>query len=153
MADSNLETLKRIAFRFDSTRPSLRPFLQAVQLELLWLPREALEFAAEKFNVSYGAVYEEASLNPEFSLHPRGRHVIAVCRGLSCGEYGSAAILKAYEAALGIREGQTTPDANVTLCTQHCFGQCAVGPNVRVDRAVLNGQDPAQVTDVLKGLN
>ena len=150
---ADIALLNTLASRFDANRANLRPFLRAVQSELYWVPREAMEIASEIFGLSFASVYEEVSLNPEFSLEPKGKHVIAVCRGLSCSEYGSKEILKSFEMALGLKEGETSQDKRVTLCTQHCFGQCAMGPNIKVGRQMLHGQDSARVTDILKSLD
>ena len=50
-----------------------------------------------------------------FFLEPVGTHVIEVCTNLSCALCGAGEVMDALEDALGIREGETTPDGTITL--------------------------------------
>ena len=128
----------------------MTPYLRAVQSKYHWIPPDALDLACDHFGVSYPRVYEEAALSPEFCLEPRGECVVAVCKGLACSESFSADVLKDWEKALGIKEGSTTPDNKFSLCTQNCFGRCAIGPNVRIGETFLSGQKPGDAVAQLK---
>ena len=123
---------------------SLSLFLRAVQEDLNWVPREAMNLAAEHFQTTYMAVYEQVAFSPSFCLEERGRAVIAVCAGLACRDAGSPQLLDALEKVTGLRGGTTKDDGSLSLCRQGCFGLCAIGPNVRVKGRVFTGQDPAQ---------
>ena len=94
------------------------------------------------------------------AFEPAAREMvnIIVCRGLSCSDAFSADVLKDYEKALGTREGGRTPEG-ICLKTQHCFGRCAIGPNVRVKKGGLEKdfacQTPGQsraVVDLARSL-
>ena len=75
---------------------------------------------------------------------------VEVCRGNSCSASHAKDVLKDWEQALGLREGQTSADGAATLCTQNCFGRCAVGPNVRVNENFYSWQSPGMARDILK---
>ena len=146
-----MSSLSEIAARFPPGDPaSLRPFLSAVQAAYNWIPPEALDLACDHFGVSYPKAYEEASLNPEFCTEPRGRHVVTICRGLACTEAQGPDVLADWSAALKLKDGETTPDGEFTLLTQHCFGRCAVGPNIKIDNNALSGQQPGMAVSHLK---
>ena len=139
----NEEALKSIAALFppgDATQ--VRPYLRGVQSRFNWVSPEALDLACDYFGVSYPRVYEEAALNPEFCLEPRGDTVIAVCRGLACSEAHGLDVLKDWEKVIGLKDGETSPDHKFSLCTQNCFGRCAIGPNVKVGEKFYSGQKP-----------
>ena len=134
----------------EGDRSCVRPFLRAVQARYYWVPQEALEAACERFGASYPSVYEEASLNPEFSLEPKGEVTVAVCRGLACAEAQAMEVLRDWEKVLGIKEGGTTQDGKFSLCSQNCFGRCAIGPNVKLGDKFLAGQQPGNAIAHLK---
>jgi NADH-quinone oxidoreductase subunit E len=137
------EKIRAIASRFPKGDASqLRAFLSVVQGELNWIPPEALEEACEHLGVSYPRAYEEASLNPEFSMERRGRNVVAVCRGLACNEAHSADVLKDWEKSLALKAGENSVDGGFTLLNHYCFGRCAIGPNIRVNGTLYSGQVP-----------
>ena len=124
--------------------PSLTSFLRAVQAELNWIPREAMELAAEHFQTTYMQVYEQAAFSPGFCLEERGERVIEVCQGLACREAGSSELLKAIETISGLKTGETSGDGKLSLCRQVCFGRCAIGPNVRIQNLFFAGQGVEQ---------
>lgn len=124
-------------------QPDLREYLRAVQRELNWVPREAMNLAAEHYHSTFMAVYEQVAFSPAFSLEERGRAVIEVCAGLACREAGSPALVQAIEAASGVPTGTTKADGSLSLCRQSCFGRCAIGPNVRIKERFFAGQGPA----------
>src|ERR1019366_7498058 len=99
---------------------ALGPFLRAVQAELNWVPREAMELAAERFGISYRQVYEQVAFSPGFSLEERGQVVLEVCGGLACREAGNPAILRALETVSGLQVGDTSADGRMSLCRQTC---------------------------------
>jgi NADH:ubiquinone oxidoreductase subunit E len=124
----------------EGERSSVTPFLRAVQARFNWISPEAMDLACDRFGASYPRVYEEASLSPEFCTEPRGETVIAVCRGLACSEAFAADVLKDWEKALNLKDGQTSPDNKNSLCTQNCFGRCAIGPNIKIGEQFYSGQ-------------
>jgi NADH-quinone oxidoreductase subunit E len=74
-----------------------------------------------------------ASFYDMFYLEPVGTHVIEVCTNLSCALLGAGDVMDAFEDALGVREGETTPDGTITLRKVECLGGCGWAPVVAVD--------------------
>ena len=130
--------------------PTLSAFLRSVQARLHWVPREAMNIAADRFNTTYMAVYEQVAFSPAFSLEERGRVVFEVCHGLACKEAGSVPVLRALEQAGGIQTGQTKADGSLSICRQACFGRCAIGPNLRVNGDYFANQTPESATALLR---
>ncbi len=135
-----------------SSAATARQYLTHVQERLHWIPRQAIELASDHFSEPYIELYQSVAFDPDISLEPRGTHVIEVCRGLACREAGSDRISEECSRALGIKVGETTSEGLFTLLTRHCFGRCAIGPNVKVDKFLRSGQTVEGVLDVLKGL-
>ena len=107
--------------------------LQDIQSEYDYLPREALLEVSQDLNIPLSQVYSVATFFKAFSLKPRGRHVIHVCRGTGCHVRGALKVLEQIERDLGIKPGETTKDLKFTLETVNCVGACALGPVAIVD--------------------
>jgi NADH:ubiquinone oxidoreductase subunit E len=89
--------------------------------------------AAENSKVSLSKVYGVATFYTMFSVHPRGKHIIRVCRSLSCHmEYADSVIEKLKEV-LGVDIGETTKDGKFTLEESSCLGMCSVAPAMMID--------------------
>jgi NADH:ubiquinone oxidoreductase subunit E len=127
-----------------------RSYLRKVQAQLHWLPREAVELAAEHYDVSFVSLYEDVSFSPYFSLEPRGERVIELCQGLACREAGSDALLRELEDLTGLKNGQTDAEGTLTLLGCACFGRCALGANARVQGRFQSGLGPGQGATLLQ---
>lgn len=112
---------------------SLIPVLRMVQKDHGYLPTEALQIVARAARMPLSRVYGVVTFYPEFSLTPRGRHTIQVCRGAACQACGSKSALATAKHVLGVEDGQTTDDMEFTLESVACLGMCALAPVVLVD--------------------
>jgi NADH:ubiquinone oxidoreductase subunit E/NAD-dependent dihydropyrimidine dehydrogenase PreA subunit len=127
--------------------------LQDINDHYNWLPREALHYVAERLRVPFSYVYRIASFYTQFSLAPRGRHIIKVCLGTACFVRGAPRILEQIRTDLGISPGETTEDGLFTLETVNCLGACALGPLIVVNQDYHGRLNPGQIASVLEGYN
>jgi len=114
-------------------RSAIMPCLRLAQEEYGWLTPEAFEQVGEATGHSPAYCRGVASFYDMFRLRPGGRHEVCVCTSISCSLVGAADTLREFEAQLGVRAGETTPDGLVTLRTVECYGGCGWGPVVSVD--------------------
>lgn len=127
------EKVKEILNYYKNERNQLIHILQDIQTEFRYLPKEALSFVAQELKIPFSQVYSVANFYNAFSLKPRGKHLISVCRGTACHVRGGKRIAEEVERILKIKSGETTPDLNFTLETVNCLGACALGPVVVAD--------------------
>lgn len=113
---------------------SLIPILQEAQNIYGYLPPEVLRAIADATRVPLSRIYGIATFYAQFSLVPRGRHTIRVCRGTACHVCGGKSVLSTARHALGVEDGETTEDMRFTLETAACVGACALAPVVIADR-------------------
>jgi len=144
------EQAKRILKQYRNDATDIIAILQDVQRTYRYLPKDVLEYLAEKLGVSLSRVYHLATFFRAFSLEPRGKHELQVCMGTACHVRGSPRILEALERGLKIRAGQTTPDMQYTLETVNCVGACALGPVVVVDGQSKGKLNPQRAERLLK---
>jgi NADH-quinone oxidoreductase subunit E len=133
-------------------RAPLISILQDINLDLGYLPEQALRYVSQETNSRLATVYHVATFYKAFSLEPRGEKIIKVCLGTACQVRGSQRVLNAFEDRLKIKAGQTTPDRKFTLETVNCLGACAMGPVVMVNDDYVT-VEPRQVGRLLNDLN
>ena len=124
-------------------RTHLIPILQAVQGELHYLPEEILTYIGMVMNIPVSTVYSVATFYAQFSLEPKGKHIVKVCDGTACHVRGSAGIKDMVREKLGLKDDQhTTKDLAVTVETVACIGACALAPALVVDDRIYGQLTP-----------
>lgn len=88
---------------------------------------------AEVLEVPRMRVYEVATFYGMFNKRPVGKFHLQVCKTTPCMLRGSDEVLKALEARLGIKLGETTQDKLFTLSTVECMGCCVNAPMVCIN--------------------
>ena len=134
-------TTKQIVKKHGNNKSGMIAVLQDIQEAFNYLPKDALKTAAKAMNVPLTRVYEAATFYTAFSLKPRGKYVVKICKGTACHVRGAAILQDRFETSLGIKPGDTTKDGKFSLETVNCVGACALGPVV-----VVNNDYHGQVT-------
>ena len=76
----------------------------------------------------FSKVYGVATFYHFFRLKPKGKHTAVVCMGTACYIKGASAILESLESRFGIKAGETTKDALISVLTARCVGSCSLAP-------------------------
>ncbi len=84
-----------------------------------------------------------------FSLKPKGKYVLKVCRGTACHVKGSRNILRLMQNELGLEKGETSADYQFTLETAACLGACFVAPSMMVNRTYYGKLAPTRISSLL----
>ena len=140
--------IKEIISKYNSEKGFLVPILQDVQKELNYLPREALDLVSSNLKVPISRIFEVATFYKAFSLDPRGRIQLSLCKGTACHVRGVPLIIDQIERTLKIKDGETSADLEYTFETVNCLGACALGP-VMVVNEEYHGQMTISKTDKL----
>lgn len=144
---SKIESLIK---KHSSERKALLPILRDVQAEYNYLPQEALILVSEFLNIPLIDIVGVATFYRAFSLEPRGKHTATVCLGTACHVRGGPKVLEEFERKLNIEAGHTTEDKEFSLETVNCFGCCAIGPVVVVDKDYFAEINIKKVDSILK---
>lgn len=127
----------------------LIPLLQDIQEEFGYVPPESIEPVAEALHLFPSQVQGVVTFYAGFSLEPKGKYVIRVCRGTACHVKGGRSILRLMKKELGLNEGETSPDYEFTLETVACLGACFLAPTMMVNKTYLGRMSPSKVSSVL----
>lgn len=118
-----------------------------------WLSPDAIQFVADRLELSPAHVKGVVTFYSLFNEHPPGKHQLWVCRTLSCALRGSDAILEHCQKRLGVGVGQTTADGRFTLRTAECLASCGTAPMMQVDKTYYEQLTPEKVDRILAALS
>lgn len=134
---------------FKDEKWKLIPLLQKVQDAFGYVPPESIEPIAAACRLFPSQVQGVVTFYSGFSLTPKGRFVLKVCRGTACHVKGGRGILRLVKKELGMEEGETSPDYQFTLETVACLGACFLAPTMMVNREYFGRLNPAKVAGIL----
>src|ERR1051325_9027316 len=127
--------------------------LHAFQEHFGWLPKEAIEWAAQKLGLEPIHIYELVTFYPMFRQQPTGRYVIRVCRTLSCALGGSGRLHEHFCAKLGLDPHavglQTTRDVKFSIEFAECLASCGPAPVLLCNEDFYEGVSPAKADEIL----
>ncbi len=128
-----MDDIKAIRARYDEPASAILPLMHYVQGSQGYLSEESLTFVAEYIGVPHVRAFEVATYYTMLFTKPVGKHLIQVCRNLSCHVNGAPRILEKLESDLGTAPGGTTTDGLFTLVEVECIGACDMAPALMVD--------------------
>ena len=146
----DLSRLDNVFEKHQGEEGALIPVLQEAQGIYGYLSKEVLATIAKRLNTPLSRIFGVVTFYAQFYTTPRGRYTVRVCRGTACYVRGGKNVLKAVQQALGIGEGETTPDFKFTFETVACLGACALSPVLLVNKNYYGKLTPAKVEKVLK---
>ncbi len=146
------EKIEAVTARYPDRRSAIMPALHIAQEQYGHLPGEVQEEVADILGVERIWVYELATFYTLFHTEPIGMFHIQLCDNLSCMLRGSEALLEHMETALGIQNGETTPDGLFTLSTVECLGACEMAPMLQVGDDFHGDLNTARIDQLFKRL-
>jgi NADH-quinone oxidoreductase E subunit len=139
--------------RYPRPQAALLPILQIIQTELGYIPVEAEIWAAERLGLPPVRVREVMSFYTLLRRRKPGRHIVQVCRNLSCTLNGAEDLLSRLAEKWGVRPGETSADGRFSLLTVECLGNCPEAPCLQVDDADYGKVTAQALEEILTGLD
>jgi NADH:ubiquinone oxidoreductase subunit E len=143
--DARFASLDETIAHYHAEPTALIQVLHAAQQLFGYLSADVLRYIAAALKLPLAQVYGVVTFYHLFTLVPRGKHQIMVCRGTACHVRGAQMILERLEQQLGIKEGETTKDNLFSLHTARCIGACAMAPAVAIGDDVYGKLSPDKV--------
>ena len=135
-----------------TTAEHLLPLLQRVQQRFGFVSPMAIRQVSAACNLSRAEVYGVVSFYGDLRESPVGAHVVQLCMAEACQAVGCRALARHAETTLGVTLGGSTPDGRVHLEAAFCFGNCALGPTVRIGDRVHGAVSEARFDALMASL-
>jgi NADH-quinone oxidoreductase subunit E len=150
--DEVLHEIDAIVARYPDPASALLPVLHIVQREEGWIAPEAEQWIAERLGLAPARVRGVVTFYTMYSTRPLGRHVLQLCRTLSCELRGAPQIREHLERRLGIRPGETSADGAFSLVEVECLGACGTAPAMMINEDYHENLTPERVDAILDAL-
>jgi NADH-quinone oxidoreductase subunit E len=128
LSKETVAAIEAVKKRYPTKLASTLPALHLAQKQLGHLSIDAEHDVAEVLDVPPARVHEVVTFYTMFHDHKVGKHVVKICRNLSCQLRGADKIIAHAERVLGIKCGETTADGRVTLEHEECLAACGTAP-------------------------
>lgn len=145
----SLDKIEKIRARYPTNQAAIMPLLWEAQKSFGYLSDETKQLVADTLEVPIAQVQEVATFYIMYQHKPVGKHLIWMCRNLSCQMRGFEEIKEAISGHLKIAEGETTADGEFTLLSNECLGGCGGAPMMQIDDAFYENLSPDTVAQIL----
>ena len=147
-------TIEDLMTRYPQKKAALIPAMHLIQKEREgWFSRETIRDTAELFAVSDAHVQGIVGFYDMFHADPVGRHVVRLCKTLSCMLRGADALKDHICETYDVEPGGTTDDGTFTFKRFECLGHCTTAPMMLVDDERYEELTPSKIDEVLGGLS
>ena len=147
---AELETLRS---HYPRPKAALVPVLRRIQAQAGWISPQVRDWVAGFLKITPMEVHEVTSFYPMLFDKPVGRHVIHVCRTLSCDACGAKELWQHLEQKLGVTRGGTTTDGRFTLLAAECLASCGTAPCMQVNETHHESLTKQKVDQILEKLS
>ena len=144
-----IESLKKV---YETHQSALIPALHLAQADQGWLSEETQREVAQLLELTAQSVRQVVTFYTMFNQKPVGRHMIQVCRNLSCSLLGGQRLQNQIQEKLKIADGETTQDGRFTYVSVECLGSCGTAPVLMVNDRYYENVTPQQVDRLLDEL-
>lgn len=135
--------------KYPESRSALIPALHIAQAEIGYLPLETQNEVAMLFDINVNEVTSVVTFYDMFYEEPVGKHLIHVCKNLSCMLRGADGLLKEVCSKLQVKPGETTADGEFTVIPSECLAACDKAPMMLVDDKVVGPVKESELDQIL----
>lgn len=150
LSEDAREKIRSAARRYPDSRGAVLPALHIVQCEEGFVSEDAMRGIAEALNVPEPDVYGTATFYSLILRERVGRHVISICRNLTCTLMGAEPLIQHLGKRLGVNEGEVSEDGAFTYQQVECIGRCDGAPAMLVDNEYYGELTPRKIDGILE---
>lgn len=137
LSEKTKQEILKLQGLYPVKRSALIPALHLAQAEQGYLPLNIQEEVAVLFGLTLSEVNSVVTFYDMFFEKPVGKHVIHVCKNVSCMLRGSDALLEQLCQKLNVKPGEVTTDGAFTVIPSECLAACDRAPMMLVDDQVV----------------
>lgn len=147
------DVLKRIddvITHYEQKRSAVMMLLHIIQEHVGYIPKEAIEWVAQKLEIQPIHVYEVITFYPMYRMKPVGKYHFRVCRTLSCAIGGGKELCRNLQKKFGIGLREVTPDGKFSIEEVECLASCGTAPVMMVNDEFYEDVTAEKCEEILK---
>ena len=145
LSHENREKLSALRLQYPHQKALLLPMLWMVQEQITYLSESGMQCIAQELDLPYMHVYSVASFYTMFHFEKPKKHLIEICRTLSCALNGKEEI-QAY------LEEKCKNSEDVEIIEVECLGACGGAPMCAVNGKYHENLNESKLDAILKEL-
>jgi NADH-quinone oxidoreductase subunit E len=149
LTEETKEKIRQLQALYPEKRSALIPALHLAQAEIGYLPNQIQEDVAQLFGIDANEVHGVVTFYDMFFEEPIGKHVLHVCKNLSCMLRGGDELLQGICKRLNVKPGETSADGEFTVIASECLAACDHAPMLLVDDEVVGPVAEADIDALL----
>ncbi len=123
--------------------------LQQCQELCGYLPVPIVEVISQELDIPLSELYGIITFYHFFTLVPRGKYTIQVCKGTACYVKGGQRILDTLKRDYNLEPGGITEDGRFSLEIVRCLGACGLSPVIAINNEVHGRVKASALPDIL----
>ncbi|HAK94492.1 MAG TPA: NADH:ubiquinone oxidoreductase [Planctomycetes bacterium] len=144
--------IQGICARCGKDRTRMMDIVRETQAALGCVSSDAMDLIARETGTHRVEVESVVSFYAFLSSAPKGKVVIRLCNDVVDKMQGMERVAKAFEDALGIAFGQTTPDGAITIEYAPCIGMSDQAPAALVNDVVVTSLSSDAAREIVAAL-
>lgn len=149
LSEQTKQIILKLQKKYPQQRSALIPALHLAQAEKGFLDRDTQNEIAALFDLEPNEVNAVVTFYDMFYDEPVGKHILHVCKNVSCMLRGADELLVNICNKLCIKPGETTADGEFTVIACECMGACDKAPMILVDDKVVGPVSIDQIDNIL----
>lgn len=149
LSEKTLTAILELQKKYPEKRSALIPALHLAQAEKGYLPRDTQDEVAELFGIDSNEVNSIVTFYDMFFEEPTGRHLLHVCKNVSCMLRGSDQLIASLCEKLKTTPHAVSPDGEFTIIPSECLGACDRAPMLIADDKVIGPVDLNQIDQLI----
>ncbi len=151
LSDKIKQEILQLQAQYPNKRSALIPALHLAQKEVGYLPTEVQKEIASLFDIAVTEVNAVVTFYDMFTEEPQGKHIVHVCKNLSCMLRRGDEMLEDLCEKLRVPPHGTTADGEFTVIPSECLGACDRAPMWLVDDQVVGPVEADQIDAIIEG--
>ncbi|MGZ3732252.1 MAG: NADH-quinone oxidoreductase subunit NuoE [Parachlamydiaceae bacterium] len=149
LTEETRNAILKLMEKYPEKRSALIPALHLAQNEVGYLPPKIQKEVADLFALTIGEVNSVVTFYDMFYEKPVGKHIIHVCKNLSCMLRGSDGLLSSLCKHLQIAPGETSADGEFSIIPSECLAACDRAPMLLIDEEVVGPVQEHEIAQIL----
>lgn len=149
LSEEIIQSILDLQKLYPEKRSALIPALHLAQTEKGYLPLETQSEVASLFGIDLSEVHAVVTFYDMFFEEPVGKHVVHVCKNVSCMLRGADGVLNQLCQKLNVQPRETTADGEFTIIPSECLAACDRAPMMLVDERVVGPVKEADLDQIL----
>jgi len=149
LTEKTVQAILDLQKRYPVKRSALIPALHLAQAEIGYLPLEIQKQVAVLFEIDPNEVNAVVTFYDMFFDKPIGKHLLHVCKNVSCMLRGSDTLIDKLCEKLQVHSHGTSADGEFTVIASECLGACDRAPMMLVDDKVVGPVEEDMLDHIL----